>query len=165
MFAWIIVLKTIFVKECLKMTSLFEKLIDSGSWAMLGTPNEKLVIAWFATKHPKAPLSDLETAVQPKDIASVIGISKEGYAKRSIELILANDTFKFQYEAVQEKVNKQSTNVQTNVNSTTNSKTNVGTNVKTCKETESERESFPQTPFIEKGKGKENLTSSRYDEG
>jgi hypothetical protein len=33
------------------------------------------------------------------------------------------------------------------------------------KETESERESFPQTPFIEKGKGKENLTSSRCDEG
>jgi hypothetical protein len=33
------------------------------------------------------------------------------------------------------------------------------------KETESERESFPQTPFVEKGKGKENLTSSRYDEG
>jgi hypothetical protein len=37
--------------------------------------------------------------------------------------------------------------------------------VDTLKETESERESFPQTPFIEKEKGKENLTSSRYDEG
>jgi hypothetical protein len=39
-------------------------------------------------------------------------------------------------------------------------------NIANCtKETESERESFPQTPFIEKGKGKENLTSSRCDEG
>jgi hypothetical protein len=34
-------------------------------------------------------------------------------------------------------------------------------NIANCtKETESERESFPQTPFIEKGKGKENLNNN-----
>jgi hypothetical protein len=41
------------------MVTLFEKVIDCGAWTMLNKPTEKLLIAWFATKHPQKQLKTL----------------------------------------------------------------------------------------------------------
>ena len=129
------------------MKYLFNDLIDSGAWTLLRGQTEKLIVAWFATKFPQKPIQALREE-SLLHVAKSIGASKQKIVKESIETILRTPTFLSCYKthqlAIEAQVSgKDSGNVSGNVSTPT-------------KESERERESSPQTPFIEKGKGKEN---------
>jgi hypothetical protein len=139
------------------MPDLFEKLIDTGAWASLSTPMEKIIVAWFTTKHPQKSLRALRN-MSITTIAKGIGASKTSVAEASIQTLMANAQFKLCYATCLKDDGNNS-----GINSGNNSQSgiNSGNNSIRTKEKgkEEERKFSPQTPFIKKEgeKGKESV--------
>ena len=132
------------------MASHVEKLIKASAWASLSTPTEKLISVWFAATYPKQPLDVLFKDVSKKEIIGGIG-SRYTYVNRSLKSMSQNTVFIKVYKNLCSKRGQEVDQVVDHV---------VDQVVASTKESERERESSPQTPFIEKGKGKENPTST-----
>jgi hypothetical protein len=143
------------------MSSRVEKLIESGAWAALPTPTEKLITIWFAAKYPNTPMETLFTDIPKKEIVNAIG-SHQRYVNVALGALAQNTSFINVYKNLSPKrkkvTEKKCTDV-TQVSDMCQTDVTQVSNPKKEKGKEEERKFSPQTPFIKKEgeKGKESV--------